>query len=169
MKLKTKKIKSEFNDKVLAVLKNHGIEISDDKILPLTNDIQELFEKFQIVKPKTEHWQALVDHYFEFYKSLNSVEPLFPPSDAKALKEISSVLKRRFMAKHTEKCEWTQETAIQKQSELFQMVCELPYPRAHFSAAYIFNNFDKLVSELRQKYISMASAEDMVLQKMLNN
>lgn len=144
-KLKTKAEKKTFSQSVKQILDKHNISYDTISIDDLVNDFQLLYEGFKIKQEPTDFWDDIVQQYFEFYKILNGVSPTFVPHEAKSLKEVSKILKRTALEKSFI---WDRETALKKHLSLYQVSCSIPYVKNHFSIGYIYNNFDKIVSEV---------------------
>ena len=144
-KLKTKAEKKTFSQSVKQILDKHNISCDTISIDDLVDDFQLLYEGFKVKQEPTDFWEDIVEQYFEFYKMLNNVYPTFVPYEAKSLKEVSKILNRTALEKSFI---WDRETALKKHLSLYQVSCSIPYVKNHFSIGYIYNNFDKIVSEV---------------------
>lgn len=170
-KLSTKKAKKTFSEHIIEILVANGIVLEPEQELSITKSMIEFFNTtYKPPKePPIEYWTKIVDHYFEFYKELNNgIVPAFTGSDPKALKGISSILKERHRIK-TNGAEWTEKIALQKHNELYNQVITLPFAKKNFSVSYIYNNFDKIISELinaatpiQPKVVERASEEEVL-------
>lgn len=146
--LKTKKLKQTFSDHVLKVLIDCGVEVPEGKVSNVAQGFVDLFKTYKEPKEPVFWWPELVKSYFDFYAEINNgVKPLFPDTEATGLRRLSLALKKRFKEAHPTE-EWTMEIAREKHLAIYKMCCELPWIRSHFSVKYIYDNFDKIVSEL---------------------
>ena len=162
---KNKKQIKEFNDHLTDILLSHGIVIPEESKEGLFMSMASFYKDYKEPKIPTAHWQDLVDGYFQFYESITGFKPSFTPAETRGLKGLSNILMKRFIAGGKKKEEWTKEIAVNRHIEFYKLTCQLQWVKSHFSVAYLYNSFDRIVSELT----AMFKKEEQTKNKLLSS
>lgn len=163
-KLKKKPSENSFNEKIIFIFDTYNISYKPDDLMNILNDFKELFTNYKTPKTSTKHWDSLVRVYFDTYASLNEgVFPTFTPTEAKGLKMIINVLKKRFISMGNNESDWTESEAVKRLSSLFNYAISIDYIRNGFSSAYIYNNLDKVISQIHNKLRTQNNNENSIL------
>lgn len=145
-KLQTRKIRLSLYQLINNILVNNKL-IDDGENKSVIEELIYLYENFKNIA-EVDHWTAITNHYFEFYASLNNGNnPAFIAGEPTALREISILLKKRYLLKHPG-ASWGLDIAIKQHDTYYNSIIVIPYVKRYFSIRYAYNNFDKINSEL---------------------
>ncbi len=99
-------------------------------------------KKVEIKIEKTEHWPAMVDTWFTFYKKRYLIDPTFNGAAAKNLKLILQQLKKRSTGQ-----EWTQEYAAAVFNRFLQLAFDDQWLNTNFLLSNLYSKFDTIISK----------------------
>lgn len=111
-------------------------------------------EKRKKVAPKkekeTQHWKALVDTWFKFYKSKFIIDPTFNSTQGKLLKSIIENFEKLTEAKdQSENIEfiWSEDRAIRVFLKFLENAWQDKWLQEHFLLKNLSQNFDAIISK----------------------
>lgn len=165
-KPKTKRQKADFKTGLNSVLQSFGIDLDDHLKDQVIDSISEYIINSFKPDNKTMHWNQLVEHYFKFYEhdAKNGVEPAFMFQEPKALKEISNVLKSRYLKKNKDGI-WDAPTAVIQHEAFYRNAMTLPFIAQNFSISFLYSNFDKIVSNLSANRNKQEEIDNRIINK----
>ena len=100
-------------------------------------------------KPATQHWQKLIDVFFNFYeKNFEGEKPSFDGSAPRDLKSIVEALKKRA---DDASVEWTEENATIRLQKFFEAALKVDWLRENFLLFNLNRQKDKIFVSIKKQ------------------